>query len=185
MEFILELFDGGATLHQILEAFYKSGQMGVQYVTIQRCLQENGRGMILYKLNNTIFLLIKATVLPCTATIQHTTLQAGSSQYGTVFNPLAQHPYGNLTSTPHLQPSPGQVASVYNPNNQVSTPITPNSAPVYNWNVQADNFAISAYRYGKTISQITDQLRNNGYDRITPEDVMASLQRQGIENLRW
>lgn len=47
VEFILELFDAGATLHQILEAFYKNGQAGVQFVTIQRCLIEHGRGMIL------------------------------------------------------------------------------------------------------------------------------------------
>lgn len=55
VEFILELFDAGATLHQILDAFYKSGQMGVQYVTIQRCLQEHGRGMILYNFNTITF----------------------------------------------------------------------------------------------------------------------------------
>lgn len=42
-EYILHLFDSGANLHQILDALYASGQMGVQYATIQQCLQENGR----------------------------------------------------------------------------------------------------------------------------------------------
>lgn len=45
VQFILTLFDAGATMHQILDAFYASGQMGVQYVTIQRCLREHGRSM--------------------------------------------------------------------------------------------------------------------------------------------
>lgn len=53
VEFILELFDAGASLHQILDAFYKKGQVGVQYITIQRCLVEHGRGMTLYKIDNT------------------------------------------------------------------------------------------------------------------------------------
>lgn len=60
VDFILELFDSGATIHQILDEFYKRGQVGVQFVTIQRCLIEHGRGMTLYKIK-TQFLLTKAT----------------------------------------------------------------------------------------------------------------------------
>lgn len=55
VEFILELFDAGSTLHQILNALYSSGQVDVQFITIQRCLREHGRRMILYKLNNITF----------------------------------------------------------------------------------------------------------------------------------
>lgn len=53
VEFILELLDAGATLHQILDAFFKKGQVNVQFVTIQRCLIEHGHGMTFYnELNN-------------------------------------------------------------------------------------------------------------------------------------
>lgn len=51
-EFILDLFDAGATLHQILDAFYKKCQVNVQFVTIQQYLLEHGRSMIIDKLNN-------------------------------------------------------------------------------------------------------------------------------------
>lgn len=51
---------------------------------------------------------------------------------------------------------------------------------MYSWNTQADTFAFSAYQYGYTVSRITIQLCNNGYDRVTHEEVIASLVRQGV-----
>lgn len=99
---------------------------------------------------------------------------------------LAQQLYGsNLTSPPLGQPSQGQIASIYNPTTQVSTLTTPNSAPTYPWNVQAEDFAMSAHRAGKSVLEIYTQLRNNGYDHITPEEVMASLRRQGVYHMKW
>lgn len=86
-------------------------------------------------------------------------------------------------SGPNL--SAGRVASIFNPTTQVSMPTIENSAPIYNWNSQADAFALSAHRFGRTASQITSQLRSNGYDRVTVEEVVASLIRQGVKDVKW
>lgn len=48
-----------------------------------------------------------------------------------------------------------KISSISNPTNQVSTPIKASSAPIYNWDAEADTFALSVYRFGKTVAQIT------------------------------
>lgn len=113
-------------------------------------------------------------VLPSTDTIQHTTPSTSSSN---------QQPYGNHASSSSLaRSSPGHITGSFNCITQLAATaaITPTSAPIYGWNAQADTFALSAYRYGQTVSQITIQLRNNGYDYVTHEEVIASLFRQGV-----
>lgn len=130
-------------------------------------------------------------VLPPTITTeQHTNHpDAGSSQASGASSIQSQLPRINQvaiaanSSGPNL--SAGRVASIFNPTTQVSTPILENSAPIYNWNSQADTFALSAHRFGRTASQIADQLRSNGYDRVIVEEVVASLVRQGVKNPKW
>lgn len=129
-------------------------------------------------------------VLPPTITTeQHTNPDAGSSQASGASSIQNQLPRINQvaiaanSSGPNL--SAGRVASIFNPTTQVSTPTIENSAPVYNWNSQADTFALSAHRFGRTASQIAGQLRSNGYDRVIVEEVVASLVRQGVKNPKW
>lgn len=56
--------------------------------------------------------------------------------------------------------------------------------PTLPWDSLADNFAISAYRGGKSEDDIWVTLRNYGYDISRPE-VVASLIKQGISGARW
>lgn len=56
--------------------------------------------------------------------------------------------------------------------------------PTMPWDSQADKFAISAYRGGKSEDYIWVTLRSHGYD-ITRPEVVASLIKQGISAALW
>lgn len=54
-----------------------------------------------------------------------------------------------------------------------------NPSPTLDWDAQADAFAISAYRSGKSVDEILSMLRSHGYD-VTDGEVALSLLRQGV-----
>lgn len=54
-----------------------------------------------------------------------------------------------------------------------------NPIPTEDWDAQADAFAISAHRSGKSVDDILSILRSNGYD-VTDGEVALSLLRQGV-----
>lgn len=54
-----------------------------------------------------------------------------------------------------------------------------NSSPTLDWDAQADAFAISAHRSGKSVDEILSMLRSHGYD-VTDGEVALSLLRQGV-----
>lgn len=64
-----------------------------------------------------------------------------------------------------------------------TTPLTRTMPQNVPWNSEADKFAISAHREGKTVDRIREELSLNGYD-VTLNDVIRSLHKQGINRFK-
>lgn len=177
--YVLEEFDKGGTPGQILNAFRTTGQRHFSLATIEKCLQDNGRSIYNYNSNTASQGYKCSSNLPPVMP-ERTNPYAGNRAASTT-NPYGERPTRNYAAS--ASDSHGQQTAAIT-GAQASAQAYTNVPPVYQWNARADDFTLSAYRIGRTASQIADQLRNNGYN-ITVEEVAASLRKQGYTNVVW
>lgn len=171
VNYILSQTDAGAEPRQILHAFRASGQSRFSIETIERCLKDNGRGIAYYDPNSIAHGYQELKHLPAIPMPERTNPYIGRRAARAASNPYGQQQQQQQPRTNYAVQSFAQAQA--------------NVVPGFCWNAQADSFAISAHRLGQTVSQIIDQLRRNGYDKVTVGEVVASLIEQGATDVRW
>lgn len=169
MKYILSQTDAGAEPRKILHAFRASRQSRFSTETIERCLQDNDRGIVYYDPNSIAHGYQEPKHLPAIPMPERTNPYIGRRAARAASNPYGQQ----------QQRKPRTNYAV-----QSFAQAQANLVPGFCWNAQADSFAISAYRLGQTVSQIVDRLRRNGYDKVTVGEVVASLIEQGATGVR-
>lgn len=115
-------------------------------------------------------------------TLEFATIEEWLSANGRSVNSLTSQASGSQFA--NIRPAPTNAQPAPNPFNgrdRATTGIPgtmPQNAP---WNAQADRLAISAYREGKSVEGIRQEVSLNGYD-VTLNDVIRSLYKQGINS---
>lgn len=159
-DYILKQTDAGATPRQILLALHASGQSKFELATVEGCLQDNDAK-------------------------KHAHGYPELKDLPPIPTPERANPYSGRAARVASNPTGEKQAATTNNTAQASAQAQANAVPGFQWNKQADNFAISAYNVEFTASQIAFQLRSHGYDDVTVGEVVASLNRQGVANVRW
>lgn len=164
VQYVLAQFDAGVPPHRILiglqyRAFLPSATVG----TIERCLCENGRRLQHHQADY---------AAPPRAN-QPLGVGRGSNHPP---GPANQRPFA-ATPNPFAQTS--AAAATNNNNNLAAIAANRGRPTTLDWDVQADSFAISAHRSGKSVDEIFSALRSRGYD-ITEGEIVFSLIRQGV-----
>lgn len=154
MQYILSQTDAGATPRQILHAFRASGQSRFSLGAIERCLQDNGHRIALYNPNNPAHGYQPLKHLPAIPNPEHANPYIGRKAASAASNPYGQQQQYAAQSSAQAQA---------------------NAVPGFRWDTKADNFEISAYRFGQTALQIAGRLYINGYDKVIVGEVLASL----------
>lgn len=153
VRYVLPQFNAGVSPHKILCGLqYRTYLPGINFVTIERCLRKNGH---LQDNNQT----------------GHAALSSQSREVG-------RRDLDSVRNREYNIAREEVVINLVRQGVQVATADHVDFGPFRRWDVQADSFALSAYRSGQSWDEICLTLRNRGYD-ITRADVVINLIRQG------
>lgn len=164
VQYILAKFDAGVPPHRIVIGLqYHAFLPSIDVATIERCLYDNGRLMKTHQAAITI-------------------KDDRSLGVGHASDPLPpaneDSPGASATTQEARQFPTGSAVDNFAAADDLADP-----GPMLPWDAQADDFALTAYRAGKSCDEIWAMLRSRGYD-ITRAEVVTSLIRQGVQVTR-
>lgn len=160
IDYVLDEFDAGVELNLILNELHVAGYVGVTITAIQECLQLYGR---IASLNQPIV-----------------AARGQSAQSAAPANAFQQNPNNPDDSRTHDPLTPPEALEV--PALRWNSPVE--QASSFSWDAEADEFAKGAHSRGLTVPEIAASLCRNGYSASTAQ-VVASLNGQGVSNVRW
>lgn len=201
--YVLEQFDAGTDLHQILDTLHATGDIGIDLSTINECLRRNGR--TLFENQPTTIIHGQSLLSVARASTSQQDPNIARNQITTPRSQAIQAPILRwdaqadtiALSAHHTGQTVAQISAQLCQYGYTTTPVEVTAslsrqgvyddlwqepAP-FRWDARADAFALAAHNVGQTAPQIAASLCSHGYIAFTIEAVL-SLSRQGVQNVR-